>query len=416
MGGHAERAQRQVEACVALFRRELAVEPTPALREAATARPPAARPIRRAGVLAQLEAGEAAFAAGAVGPGLGIMHQAVVDAESVRAPDLLARALVALGSALVHAARGGDEEGAAVLHRAITVAAQTGDGALAATAHRELGYIQFLRGSYARAETWLSRAAALAASQGEELAWILAVRGAAQTDTGNYEAARESLIEAAQRARTAGATRAEAWARSFLGRMYLLRDERSEARAALTAAIAVGRREAWNSFLPWPEALLAEVDLNDGAVERAAQAFDHAFAMGCQLGDPCWESLAARGLGRVAAQSGDLRQAMELFEDAPRRCRRLPDSYRWIEAYGLAAAADAAVTAGFDRAKRTISELEVLASRHGMRELTATAAILRSRAGEPGALEIAALIAAEVDNPVLHRQLEAARSSATTSV
>lgn len=409
LGGHAERAERQVEACVELFRRELEVEPTPALREAAAARPPATRQIGRAGVVAQLEAGEAAFAAGAIGPGLGIMQQAVVDAESVRALDLLAKALVALGSALVHAARGSDEEGAAVLHRAIKVAAQIGDSALAATAHRELGYVQFLRGSYVRAETWLSRAATLTGEQGGELPWILAVRGAAQTDTGNYAGARESLIEAAERAQASGATRAHAWARSFLGRLHLLRDERIEARAELTIAIEVARNEAWNAFLPWPEALLAEVDLNDGAVEQAAEAFEHAFAMGCQLGDPCWESMAARGIGRVATISGDHRRARELLEDAPRRCRRLPDSYRWIEAYGLAAAADAALATGVDRAKHLISELEILASRLGMRELMATAAILRARAGESGAAGTAAVIAAEVDNPVLHRQLAAAR-------
>ncbi|WP_269189757.1 hypothetical protein [Haloechinothrix halophila] len=39
----------------------------------------------------------------------------------------------------------------------------------------------------------------------------------------------------------------------------------------------------------------------------------------------------------------------------------------------------------------------------------ATAAILRARAGESGAAGTAAVIAAEVDNPVLHRQLAAVR-------
>lgn len=410
--GDVEGARRQVEACTTLFRRELGVEPTAALREAVEVRSRAARASGHAEVLAQLEAGEAAVAAGAVNPGLDILHQAVVDAETGRTPDLLARALVALGSALVHAARGSDEEGAAVLHRAIEVVAQTGDDALAATANRELGYVEFLRGGYARAESWLSRAASLAGPRSEELAWVLAVQGAARTDTGNYPAARELLSAASERARAAGASHAEAWARSFLGRWHHLRREVREARTELGRAIDLARRDGWNSFLPWPEALLAEVDLNEGAVDVATRAFDHAFAMGCQLGDPCWESMAARGLGCAAAASGELDRAIALLEDAPRRCRRLPDSYRWIEAHAIAAHAEIAVGAGLEGAGVRVTDLEQLASRHDMRELVATAAALRARLGESGALETAVVIASEIDNPALHERIATARAAA----
>lgn len=403
--GHVERARRQVEACTELFLTELGVKPPATLRQAAEARPPDARPGGRAGVLAQLEAGEAAFAAGAVPAGLGILQQAVVDAEAGADAGLLAHALVALGSALVHAARGSDEEGSAVLHRAIDVTSQVGDDTLAATAHRELGYVEFLRGRYVRAENWLVRAVELAAPGNEERAWALAVLGASRTDTGDHAAALQFLTEASDGARAAGAPRAEGWARSFLGRLHLLRGETEPGRTELEAAIDIARRHGWNSFIPWPEALLAEIDLDQGAVEVAARAFDHAFAMGCQLGDPCWESLAARGLGRVAAVSGDVHRAVELLADAPRRCRRLPDSYRWIEAYALAALADVAVEAGLQDAGPAIAELETIASRHGMRELVVTAAILRARNGEAGALDTAGLLVTDLDNPVLHERV-----------
>lgn len=406
--GHFERARRQVEACVQLFREELGVEPTGVLREAAEVRPPRARPGGRAGVLAQLEAGEAAFAAGAVNAGLGILQQAAVDAGAGADPRLLGQALVTLGSALVHAARGSDEEGSAVLHRAIEVTTASGDDALATTAHRELGYVEFLRGRYARADAWLSRAVELADPESEERAWVLAFLGAARTDTGDHAAARELLTEASERGLAAGAPRAEGWARSFLGRLHLLRGETTAGRAELETAIDIARRQGWNSFVPWPEAFLAEIDLDEGAVDAAAQGFEHAFAMGCQLGDPCWESLAGRGLGRVAAVSGDLARGMELLADAPRRCRRLPDSYRWVEAYALGALADVAVEAGLEDAGPAITELETIASRHGMRELVATAATLRARRGEPGALDTASLMASELDNPVIHQRVAAA--------
>jgi DNA-binding SARP family transcriptional activator len=407
--GHVERARRQVESCTNLFRRDLGVDPSPALREAAEARPPQIRSRGRAAVLAQLEAGEAAFAAGAVNAGLGILQQAVVDAGGDASADLLARALVTLGSALVHAARGSDEEGAAVLHRAIEAAEASGDARLAATAHRELGYVELLRGQYARADAWLIRAAELADPDSEERAWILAVHGASQTDTGDHAGARDRLSEGADLAHAAPATRAEAWVRSFLGRLALLREELGVARNELQRSIAIAQTDTWNAFLPWPEALLAEVDLKQGHIDQASVSFEHAFAMGCQLGDPCWESVAARGLGLVAASSGELERAVELLQDAPRRCRRLPDSYRWIEAYAMAALGELAVDAGLEAAPSWVTQLETLASRHGMRELVATAATLRARLGEPQALETATLVAQAVDNPALHRRLSAQR-------
>jgi hypothetical protein len=131
-----------------------------------------------------------------------------------------------------------------------------------------------------------------------------------------------------------------------------------------------------------------------------------------QLGLGDVQSLAARGLGRVAVVSGDLHRAVELLADAPRRCRRLPDSYRWVEAYALGALADVAVAAGLEEAGPAIAELEAIASRHGMRELMVTAAILRARRGEAGALDTARLMVSELDNPVLHEQVATAGAPA----
>ena len=66
-------AARQAASCRELFRRELGIEPGPALIAAAatlTAAPIAGGSIGRAGVVAQIEAGEAAIGAGAVEAGL----------------------------------------------------------------------------------------------------------------------------------------------------------------------------------------------------------------------------------------------------------------------------------------------------------------------------------------------------------
>jgi DNA-binding SARP family transcriptional activator len=98
--GHPDAAARHVEASTELFRRDLGIEPTPALRAAATAPEVrvAGRVSGRTDVLADVEAGEAALAAGAVEAGLQRMREAVAVARSVGDRALLARALVGLGA------------------------------------------------------------------------------------------------------------------------------------------------------------------------------------------------------------------------------------------------------------------------------------------------------------------------------
>lgn len=74
-------------------------------------------------MLAQLDAGSTAVAAGAVDTGLAALRsRAVIAARAVHDPALLARTLLALGSAMVHGVRGADQEGLALLHDAAALA------------------------------------------------------------------------------------------------------------------------------------------------------------------------------------------------------------------------------------------------------------------------------------------------------
>jgi hypothetical protein len=73
-------------------------------------------------VAAHLNAGLAALDAGAADAAIAGLRQAVAAAREAGATDLHATSLLALGSALVHAVRGRDGEGAGVLHGAIPVA------------------------------------------------------------------------------------------------------------------------------------------------------------------------------------------------------------------------------------------------------------------------------------------------------
>jgi DNA-binding SARP family transcriptional activator len=241
-------AARQVMRCTELFRRELGAEPSPALAAAAQtviASPTAAPLGGRAAARAQLEAGEAAIKAGAIDAGLQCLRRAVVDARGAGDRALHAGALVALGSALVHAARGRDEEAAASLHEALAIAAPPELASSAAAASRELGYVEFLRGRYERAQRWLVRAADLAAEDGAERGRIACILGAVLTDTAHYGRAIEELSEALRLSSDAGDGTQVAFTLAMLGRAHLLRDELDAARAAFDESLAGARRENW---------------------------------------------------------------------------------------------------------------------------------------------------------------------------
>lgn len=331
-------ADAQVRACTELFRRELGVAPSPALRVAADASTHGeAHTLGRAAIGAQLDAGEAAIRAGALEAGLAALRRATVGARAADEPDLLTQSLVALGSALVHAARGSDEEGATALHEASALAEQIGDHASATLAHRELGYVDLLRGRCERAHAQLTQAADLAGDDTAQLAWVDVVTGAVYTDTAQYPAALDALRRGVQRAADADDRHGTAFGAAFLGRAHLLRGDFDDARRCLEQAVRIAKAEGWAAFTPWPEALLGDVALRTGDVDQATTLFEHALALGEELDDPCWESIGTRGLGLVAAARNQVQPATALLDDAPRRCRRLPDAYLWIEAYALEA-------------------------------------------------------------------------------
>lgn len=403
--GDRDGAARHLEYATALFRRELGVNPSPVLRLAATApQISEGRRDARPAVLARLDAGQAAISAGALETGLATLRQAVGAARRLGDRALLARALVALGSTLVHAARGTDEEGAAALYEARSLSENLEDTSLAAKAAREMAWVEFLRARYERAFDLLDEASRLAVADESELAWIDLIRGGCHTDAGDYGEALPHLRSAIERAERAGAVQPGALAAAHLGRWHLLRGELEPARTALRRSLEIAR-EGWTAFVAWPESLIADADLRVGDVDAAAAGFEHAYALGCQIGDPCWESIAARGLGLVAAARGDIPTALEWLESAPRRCRRLPDAWLWVEGYGLEALCRVAVEHRAPSAPRWIDELEALTARAGMRELLARARMHRASLGEAGALESALALAAEIDNPALTAEL-----------
>jgi tetratricopeptide (TPR) repeat protein len=314
-----------------------------------------------------------------------------------------------LGGALVHAVRGRDEEGAAVLHEALASATDLGDLGLATKSCRELGFIDVQAGRRERADAWLGEAERLAQDDDGELAAILGVRGMNLSDRARYPEALVVLEDSVDRAGRSGARRQQAWSMSLIGRLHHLRGSDTQARSVLDTCLGFVREERWTAFSPWPETLIADVDLADQRLEEARDRYGHAFALACQLGDPCWEGVAAKGLAMVEAQAGDPEKALTWLIDAHARCTRWPDTYQWVHTSVLDATASFLIEAREERGADYVEQLASLAARTGMQEFVIRSHIHRARLGQPGALEAAVIGVAQVDNPVLADLVDEAR-------
>lgn len=401
-------AQRQLEACRALLIAELGVVPGPDVRTAIDAPfAAAAAPMSsgRASARAQLDAGQAAISAGAVDAGLECLRRAVVESEPLGDRSLHAAALFTLGSSLIHSLRGRDDEGSIVLHRAIDAGIEAGASALVAAARRELGYVELLRGRYDRANAWMVQALDAAGDNTAEQAAIRTVMGACASDTARYPEAFEQLSAALELARESNSGRQGAFAASFLGRVQMLTGATADAKVTLEQSIAGAQREGWTSLIPWPESLLGDCLLEEGDIDGAMDAYEHSFALGCQLGDPCWEGMGARGIGLVRERRGNVHEAVDWLDDARTRCVRIADAYLWIRAYCEDALCRVAVRHDVPGTTSWIEDLEAHASPFGMRELVVRAYLHRHHLGDPSALAAASELGSTVANPTLHAQL-----------
>jgi tetratricopeptide (TPR) repeat protein len=307
-----------------------------------------------------------------------------------------------LAEALIHSLRGLDEEGLAHLHEADRLAVEDGDPIGSALARAELGYVDFLRARYARAELWLGEALTLADGSPAVMAKAATYLGSVHSDTADYPQAIDLLDLAAGLSREAGDPRREAYALCMRGRVDLFRGELDQADHHLATAVSLAENEHWLSFLPWPQAFQGEVCLARKDPLRAAEIFQQAFARACQLGDPCWEGITARGLALVADASGDTARAFQTLQDARARSTRLADPYVWLEAHILDAMCVLGREHGHPDTRTWIDMLRELASRTGMRELIVRALLHSAAEGRIGDADAADLLAAEIDNPELH--------------
>ena len=347
--GDAEAAQRQVEASVSMFVEEMGVAPTEAIRNAARPNVAAAVPgvSAQASARSLLEAGLTAVSAGAVDAGIECLRRACSDAGEAGDPDLLSRSLVELGTALVHSIRGYDDEGAVVLQSAIESANVAGTPLTAAKAMSELGYLDLLAGRRLSATQYLDGAEELAAGDPTLLAAVASFKAMNLNDWGRGREAGDQFEQALEMARAAGALRREIWALGLGSRTFYSLGELGKAAEWAERSGQLAKEAGWTAFRPWPESWLAHVRLaqgdNPAAVRNDAEA---TFTLARQIGDPCWEGVAAKtiGLTYVTEQRHDA--GLEWIANAGVWCRRVTDSYTWVQTEIIIAEARAALEIG----------------------------------------------------------------------
>lgn len=408
--GHAARASVHLALCEAVFTRE-GLSLSPAVR--AAARAPGSRPrmgVRAKVVAASLRsAGTAALDAGSVDAGIETLRRAVEEAELSGDAALHADILRTLGSALVHAVRGFDGEGAVVLHQAMRTAGDVASPALTADILRELAFVDLQAGRHASAERALAEAARHAelAADPALTAGILGIQGMNQADRGRHGTGAALLSTSVDTATAVGQPRQVAWSQGVLARSLLLSGHLAEARAAAERSIELCDRERWNAFRPLPLALRAHVLVETGHVEEARDDAEEAFALACELGDPCWEGLAGRALALAALRTGDPAGAEAWIVDARQRCDRVPDRYVWVSAYVGLAHLEIAASHRPDVVGALAARLRGEALRTDLPEFVAWALVYQAEAGDPGGVDMARSLARDVANPALRARADA---------
>ncbi len=327
--GHDTAALDHVKAVEALFGEEVGYDPTPALRSAAradvAAPPPGVSPAAIASSL--LRSGQAAISAGAVEAGLDCLRRAGAQAESAGDHALHGRCLLELGSALVHAVRGFDDEGSVLLEQASHIALAAGDVPTAVGALRERAYADTLAGRRPEAQRQLATALELADGAPALLSSLHGVSGMNLADWGRHDDALTQYEIAIDLARSAGDKRWEAWALGLGGWAALVDEQHTLAQDWLRQCLHVVQETQWMSFEPWPTAALAEADLAAQSRSMSSDDLERCFATSCELDDPCWEGASGRVLALHHLQAGDSDEALIWITDARRRAIRRSDTW-----------------------------------------------------------------------------------------
>jgi hypothetical protein len=270
---------------------------------------------------------------------------------------------------------------------------------------RELAFVDVQAGRHSSAAGALAEAESEMAGSGDVAltAALLAVRGMNEADQGRHHAAASLLTRSVDLLNPSA--RQRTWSLGVLARSLLLSGETAAGLAAAEASIRGAQQQRWNAFLPWPQAIRAEILMMQGRWQEGADDAEQAFALGCELGDPCWEGMAARVLSKAASSTGRDDTAWQWILDARRRCDRVTDRYVWVSGYVALAQLELAVRVDPSAVGPLAEYLYRDAVRFDLPEFEAWALVHQAESGDRAGSTRLRTLADEVDNPALGKRI-----------
>jgi DNA-binding SARP family transcriptional activator len=321
LAGDAPAARAQYERCRALLRRELAIEPGPAVVAAAHLAAGAAHaPARvdRSTIEARLTIAWQSFLAGSVDHGIDLGRGVVVMADRGDDTSLRIMARLFLSAMLSMAVRGWDES-AATTTEALHLAEQAGLPYEAATAHGVLAGIDLMRADYPAAAGHARSGADLTDDAGAR-AINTTFLAAIEADIGQGEQAVRHALAAVDEAEQSADPIRIAYATAYAGHALLLEDDGPAARAHVERAVAVSAPML--VFQPWPLAMLAEVEVRAGDLDAASATATRAAAIAATTDVAYQRALALRAAALVSFARGDPDAATGQLTEALGQARR----------------------------------------------------------------------------------------------
>ncbi len=281
-----------------------------------------------------LESARARLLAGDHDRAAGTARRAADIALASGDPRLELTSLSFLAATLIHTHRGRDQEAKGLLSRAAQLANEVGDRCALADVEREMAFVFVMEGDYGVAEPLLARSVTHAEDIGDELMAGKAETylGICRSDRCAWNAAEDALTRAIDRFDRAGERGWQGYAEGTFARVIERSGDPERGRGIAAQGTERVRAAGWTAALPWPMLVGAACSLASGRRGEARDGFAEAFTIGAEIGEPCWESLALRGLSSLHLADGDRDGAMATLEDALSRCRRYPDVYAWARA------------------------------------------------------------------------------------
>ena len=357
--GNAPVARQRFAAIDRRFRDELGVPPSQTVRRPLQ-RPRAASEVAPSvSAPALLESAGARLRAGELDRAVETARRAADVALALGDPSLELSALLLLARALIHSHRGRDQEAKGLLSRALQLAGDLGDLLSLAEVECEMGFVFAMDGTGALAEPVLLRSIGHAKAAGHEgrAAKARTYLGMCLSDRCDYERAKTTLASAIDGFRGVKQVGWQGYAEAMLARTLERSGDPSGGAAMAEIGLDHVRRGGWRAVLPWPMLVLADCALAQGDRGTAATRFSEALTFATEIGDPCYEALALRGLARLRIPA-DPEGAIQLLMDGLACCRRYRDVYPWVRAVILTDVVE--LQGGADR--RVLDEANELAA------------------------------------------------------